>query len=121
VPNAVPKAAVRVWDLPCARCGHVTMRYHAAELPKTKDSDARMISRLRYLDGSKVDPKDVATCSECNEDHLPETFVPRNWQEYKDFDPDMLHLPTHGHPKDSPFSERAGPTPGTDGQGRLRV
>jgi hypothetical protein len=97
----------RVWDLPCQRCGHVTMRYHGPDLPKTKDSDARMISRLRYLDGSKPALGDEATCSECNEAHLPETFDPRNWQEYRDYDPDMKRLPTHGHPKDSPFRKQA--------------
>jgi hypothetical protein len=97
----------RVWGLPCQRCGHVTMRYHGPDLPKTKDSDARMISRLRYLDGSKPALGDEATCSECNEAHLPETFDPRNWQEYRDYDPDMKRLPTHGHPKDSPFRKQA--------------
>lgn len=95
----------KVYDIPCQRCGHVTMRYHGPP-PLKKDSTERLLRRLKYLDESKVNPTDLARCPECNEDHLEETFMPKNWQEYKDYDPDMVRLPTHGHMHDSPFQER---------------
>ena len=93
----------KVYDIPCQRCGHVTLRYHG-ELPKSSDSLSGLLNHARFLDGTKVTAKDLAKCSECDEYHLEQTFAPRNWQEYKDFDPDMTRLPTHGHKGDSPHT-----------------
>jgi hypothetical protein len=103
----------KVYDIPCQRCGHVTMRYHGPA-PLKKDPTERLLKRLKYLDETQVKPSDLAVCPECNEDHLPETFLPKNWQEYKDHDPAARHLPTHGHKKDSVFAK-------TTDHGRLRV
>ena len=99
------KSPARVWDIPCQRCGHVTLRYHGPQLPLTKDPINRLVERLRYLDGSRPSVDDVAKCSECGEDFLPETFDPKRWHEYKDFDPAIKKMPTHGHAGDSPFTK----------------
>ena len=95
---------MRVWEIVCQRCGHVTMRYYG-DKPVGDDTREDIVSHLRYLDGSDVSSDDAAKCSECNEDHLPETFLPRNWHEYKDFDPAPKRKGTHGHPGDSPFKK----------------
>ena len=99
------KAPARVWDIPCQHCGHVTLRYHGPDLPKPTDSNARLVSRLRYLDGTRPKDSDVAECTECGETLSAETLDAKNWQEYKDYDPDMKRLPTHGHKGDSPFKK----------------